>query len=116
MGWFRKRPTEAQLELIVLRAATVAKAQERDSSKPSSSEDIRGFLELAHRELNLKPDSKQEKFCKAAVQALLSEGDFLDEVLQYQLSQPAGTPIPGEFRSKMLRVIQDSVNGFLQSR
>jgi len=115
MALFRKKPSEGELELIVLRAATLAKAKEIDTSELASVDDIRSIITFAFNEVKRKPDANSVKIASASVLALLDENTFLDELLQYQLSHP-GDAIPSEFRNKMLGVIQNSVNEFLSSR
>ena len=99
----------------MLRAATLAKAKEIDTSELTSDDNIRSMITFAFDEVKRKPDSNSLKMASASVQALLTEKTFLYELLQYQISRP-GEALPNEFRNKMLGAIQKCVNEFLSSR
>jgi len=111
LAFFRKKPTESQLELIVLRASVLAKAQEIDTQKLATDEHIKSVIAFAFEEAKLKPDTSSVNTASISVQALLSEGVFLDELLKYQMSHPREA-IPVEFRDRMLETIEKTVNEF----
>lgn len=108
MAWFRRKPNESQIELAVLRAALLARAQEGDTSRLASDTEIATFLDFAFREMKLRPNASHTEIATISVQALLSQKEFLTELSAYQEAHP-GDPLPTEFRSKMLAAIQQVV-------
>lgn len=115
MSIFKKKPTEYELELIVLRAAEISKAKELDTNELTSKDDMISIIKFSFSEANRKADSKSMNFALMGVQALLVEGDFIEELLMYRHTNP-GEPIPSEFRGKMLDAIQKSVDDFLAQK
>ena len=115
MSFFKKKPTEHELELIVMRAATIAKAEEIDTSQLTSNDEIAAIIAFAFKEVDRKADANSQKYTLLGVQALLTEGTFLEELIEYQLAHP-GQRLPNEFRTKMLAAMQKSVTDFLAQR
>ena len=115
MPLFRKKPSEQELELIVLRAATLTRASEIDTGVHASGADIRRWVNFAIDERKLKSDGNSVSMATGSVLALLTEAEFLAEFMDYQTRHP-GQPVPGEFRSKMLAVIEKSIQEFLSQR
>jgi hypothetical protein len=113
MGWFKKKPTEIELERIIMQSACIAKAKEYDTSKLTSDSAIEKFFRISCNDLDVKPDKNQLKMAKLSIQALLVEGDFVDELLQFRIKNP-DQPLPHEFRSKMLAAVEKSVNEFMR--
>ena len=115
MSWFRKLPTEEELERAILYASMLARANEHDQSRLSTKEEITTYLERAFAELRIKPDRSQRRLAQMSVDALLVESTFIEELLRFRLSNPEA-PLPEEFRTKMLKAIEKSVNEFMKGR
>jgi hypothetical protein len=64
--WFKKRPSEEQFELVILQAATLARANEHDQGRPSTTEEVAACLEMAAKQVNVTPDKKQRSMALAA--------------------------------------------------
>jgi len=115
MRIFRSRPSEHELELIVLRAATLCRAQEIDSKSVASMAHVSHWVNFAIEERKLKNDNNSVRMAAASVQALLTERTFLTELMEYQFKN-SGRPLPDEFRTKMLAAIQKMVSEFMTQR
>lgn len=115
MSWFRRRPTEDEIERAVLYAAMLARANERDKARLSTEAEIADFLDVAFGELKVRPDKQQKQMAHMGVDALLVESDFLEELLQFRLSNPDAA-LPVHFRDKMLAAIEKTVNVFMGGR
>lgn len=111
MQLFKNKPSDKDLELIVFRAASMAKCSEIDSGKPCEPTDVIRWVHFAVDEKSLKADVDTLKFVTACVMALLTEEEFLSEVVQYQFNNPA-KPIPIEYRGRMLSIIDDFVAAY----
>lgn len=116
MSWFRGKPTEAELELVVLQAAMLARANEHDTGRLSTSDEISACVDLAANQANARPDKQQKQLACMSVQALLVESEFLEELMRFRLSQKPSEPLPVEFRERMLAAIQNSVDEFMRDR
>lgn len=114
MSWFRKKPTEGELELVILQAAMLARANERDQRRLSTADEIAACVELAANQAKARPDQEQKRVAIMSVQALLSENEFLEELMRFRLSQRPGEPLPVEFRERMLAAVEKSVQDFLR--
>lgn len=95
-----------------MRAATIAKAKEIDTGQLASNDEIAYMIAFAFKEVDRKADANSQNFALLGVQALLTEGVFLEELIEYQLAHP-GQHLPNEFRTKMLAAMQKSVTDFL---
>lgn len=115
MQFFRRKPSEQELELLVLRAATLSRAQEIELKSVAAAQDIARWVSFAFEERKLKKDESSLKMCSAGVQALLTEGTFLNELMEYQFRNP-GQPLPIEFREKMLASIRIMVQEFVAQK
>ena len=115
MSFFKKKPTELELELIVMRAAMIAKAKEIDTGQLASNDELASLITFAFKEVDRKADANNQKFSLLGVRALLTEGAFLNELVEYQVANP-GQHLPNEFRAKMLTAMQKSVTDFLAQK
>ena len=114
MGWFRKKPTEDELERSVLFAAMLARGKERDTSQLTTNDEIQAYsLITPSRKLDTKPDQKERQFSALGVQALLTESDFINEALDYRLTHE-GADMPPSFRGKMLAAMEKAVGDFMK--
>lgn len=113
MGWFRKKPTEDELERSVLFAAMLARGKERDTSKLTTNDEIHQFLNHAFKEMGVKPDQKERQISSMGVQALLTESNFINEALDYRLAHD-GADMPPSFRGKMLAAMEMTVGDFME--
>jgi hypothetical protein len=113
MGWFRKKPTEDELERSVLFAALLARAKERDSSTLTTNDEIHQFLDHAFNDLGVKPNQKERQISTMGVQALITESEFINEALDYRLAN-GGADMPPSFRGKMLAAMEKTVGDFMK--
>ena len=113
MGWFQKRPTEDELERSVLFAAMLARGKERDTSMLTTNDEIHQFLDHAFSDLGVKPNQKQRQISAMGVQALLTESDFINEVLEYRLTH-GDAGLPPSFREKMLAAMEKTVGEYMK--
>lgn len=111
----RKKPTVLELDLVVLRAAPLVKAQEYDTSRLASQSDITKWLDFAFSELKLKPDSQQMNVAVTSIFCLLKEDNFLKELMQFQASHP-GEPLPQQFRKRMTDVVLKQIDEYKSQR
>ena len=96
---------------MILFAAMLARGNELDNSKVTTNDEIHQFLNHAFKDMGVKPDKKERQISVMGVQALLAEGNFINEALDYRLTHE-GADFPPEFREKMLNAIQRMVGGF----
>lgn len=115
MQFFRRKPSEQELELVVLRAASLTRAQEIELGSVATAGDIAHWVGFAIDEKKLKKDETSIKVGSAGVQALLTEEAFLAELMEYQSMNP-GRPLPIGFREKMISAIQKTVQEFAAQR
>ena len=111
MSWFKRKPTEDQLERSVLFAAMLARAKERDTKQLTTNDDIQSFLNHAFNDIGVKPGKQERGVAAMGVQALLTESTFIDEALDYRLAN-GGAAMPPNFRGKMLDAMQKTVDDF----
>lgn len=112
----KEKPTELELELVLLQAAMVARANEHEQNRPSTNDEISVFIEIVADQAGVIPDAEQKKLAIMGVQSLLVESEFLEEAMCFRLSNTPGEPLPIEFREKMLAAMQKSVDDFLRDR
>ena len=111
MSWFKRKPTEGELETSILFAAMLAKAKEREANQLASDEEIREFLDHSFKDIGVSPGRTEIQVSVIGVQALLTEGKFINEALDFRLEN-GGAPMPVSFREKMLEAMQTSVDDF----
>ena len=112
MGWFKSKPTEDELETSVLFAAMIARAKERETNTLTTDVEIKEMLSQIFDDIGVKPGAKENQVSLYGVQALLTEGKFIDEAVNFRL-QNGAAPMPISFREKMRRAMQASVDDFL---
>lgn len=115
MHWFRKRATEEHVERATLFAAMLARASERDRGQLALRAELLAFVDLAFKDLVVRPTSKQRQVAYLSVGALLVESRFVEELLAFRLANPT-EPLPPGSREKMLAAIERSVNEFMNSQ
>lgn len=108
-----KKPSEEELERAVLYASMLARANERDNSRLSTKDEIATYLDLAFAELKANPDQQQQQLAQMSAQGLLMEHDFIEEVLEFRISNP-GAALPIHFRDKMLAALEKAVTEFMR--
>lgn len=110
-----KKPSEIELERIIMHAACVAKTKQYDTVQMTSESEIEKLFQVSCDELKVTPDKDQIRIAKLSIQALLLEGNFLNEIIEFRSTNP-NQPPPAEFRSKMQTAIEKSVNEFIQDQ
>lgn len=113
MPWFKKPPTEEELERAIMYAAMLARANEHDQSRLSTKDEISAYLKRAFGDLGVKPDRSQKQLAHMSVDALLIENTFINDLMNFRQSNP-GAALPIEFRERMLKAVEESVNGFMR--
>lgn len=99
----------------MIHVASKAKANEHDTSLLETESEMRTdkeryferlcfYLKIVCNELNVKLSTEQTKCVLMGVMALLAEGNFLDELFAFQHQHP-GSPMPADFRAKMIAAI-----------
>ena len=115
MDKIHKKPSEIELERIIMHAACVVKAKQTDTAQMTSESEIEKLFLVSCDELKVKPDKDQIRNAKFSMQALLLEGNFLNEIIEFRSTNP-NQPPPAEFRAKMYTAIEKSVDEFIQDQ
>ena len=101
--FFKKKPTEEQLETTSIWAAEAIYREDSSTKTLSPEPVIKSVIQNLYTAQKLKPDSRELSATYWTVQALLAEGDFIREVLEFREQNP-GAPISSEY-SRRLRII-----------
>ena len=113
MSWFRRKPSEDELERSVLLAAMQARAKERDTGRLTTAAEMKRFLEDRFKQLGVKPAREERQTSIIGVQALLAESNFINEAVDYRLMN-GDAPVPASFRAKMLTAIEKTLADFMR--
>lgn len=111
----RKKPSEYELQRSVLRAATIAKAKEIETSELSTQNEIDLFSKLAFGEFKRKPSASQLNLAKMSVNSLLTEGKFIKEIVEFMVQNPK-TNMPSNTKERMIAVIEQVVHDFQENK
>ncbi|MFP3944745.1 MAG: hypothetical protein ACLFWF_12670, partial [Alphaproteobacteria bacterium] len=68
MFGLRKRPSDGELESVLLVTAMLARTNEHDQSRLSTSDEIGRFLRMACKKVGVRPDDEQKKIALHGVQ------------------------------------------------
>lgn len=113
MPFFRKTASDEELKWISLQTGMLCKAFELENLRVPTDVEVYQRLIKVCKEFEVKVSREQRKTAKAAVLALLYEGQFIGRMVQMNLD---GREIGLEAISEMMGVVEGAVAGFLKSQ
>jgi len=111
----RKRPTEEQIEDIVLKVALLAKSKESVYSKLCPKEELTSFVDDEFKRMKVKPKEHDAQMTRMSIEAVLAERNFLNEILDRLHAEPS-QGLPLDWRPKMRAAVERVVQGFINSQ
>jgi hypothetical protein len=109
----RKRPTDEQIEVVVLKVALLAKSKESVYSKLCPKEELASFVDDEFKRMKVKPKEQSSQMTIFSIEALLAEGKFLNEILDRWHADPSLGLHPDwrqQMRGAVGRVVQGAIN------
>ena len=113
-GLFRSKASEEDLFLAALRAATLACAKQIDEGRAVTERDVQYLVEFAFKERKVKPSSNQCITAGLIVDALLTEGDYINGVTE-NMTAGEFSPNKGDY-NQVIFICKDIVSDFLRSQ
>lgn len=112
LKFFRRKATEIDLFLAVMRAAAIALAKQINSGNLTRDDEIAGFVTYCFEERKVKPSDRQKNTAALMVDCLLVEGDFISEIVR-KMSNNTLRIIEEDYL-RVKQICQENVSKFME--
>lgn len=116
MFGLRRKATDVDQYVIAIRAAMLVRAYEIEHAKLADTAIIRKMIRLGIRERNVNLSTEGKELIEMGVQALLSESDFVNEIVERLMETENKFEIDQSDIEKAQEAIEGAVDDFLMQR